>query len=177
MPHRYLWIHRSSCFPRSPWSILTMPCGVLVWPMSTGLRRSWTIRSSTVLASCPLPPPLTVKVCSFFFPHPFQFVLFSFAFLYMVTFIWNTCIGMALPLAFLLILLICLGRSNTYGPDGFVRDHLVPCNTNVMGYPFYDGTRGVSSLPLLSLLLFLFHLSTAHSNMFSFKFQPIIQEH
>ena len=84
---------------------------------------------------------------------------------------------MALPLAFLLILLICLGRSNTYGPDGFVRDHLVPCNTNVMGYPFYDGTRGVSSLPLLSLLLFLFHLSTAHSNMFSFKFQPIIQEH
>ena len=27
-----------------------------------------------------------------------------------------------------------------YGPDGFTREHPVPRNTNVMGYPFPDGT-------------------------------------
>ena len=36
----------------------------------------------------------------------------------------------------------------------------------------------MSSLSFLSsLLLLLLHLSTAHSNSFSFKFQPTIQEH
>ena len=53
----------------------------------------------------------------------------------------------------------------------------MPCNTNVMGYPFLDSIWAMSSLPLLSLLLFLLHLSTAYSNLFSFKFQPTIQEH
>ncbi|KAL0004875.1 hypothetical protein SO802_012436 [Lithocarpus litseifolius] len=28
-----------------------------------------------------------------------------------------------------------------YGPDGFAKEGPVPCNTNVMGYPFLDGTR------------------------------------
>ena len=65
-----------------------------------------------------------------------------------------------------------------YGPDNFTKERPVPHNTNVMGYPFPNSTRKVSSLSFLSsLLLFLLHLSTAHSNSFSFKFQPTIQEH
>ena len=49
-----------------------------------------------------------------------------------------------------------------YGPNGFARVRPMHYNTNVMGYPFPEGTRAVSFLPLLSLLLLL-HLSTAHS--------------
>ena len=65
-----------------------------------------------------------------------------------------------------------------YDPDGFAREHLVPRNTDVMGYPFLDSTRAVSSLLFLSsLYLLLLHLSIAHSNLFPFTFQPTIKQH
>ena len=38
-----------------------------------------------------------------------------------------------------------------YDPNGFARKHMVGRNTNVMGYPFPEGTRAVSSLPLFAL--------------------------
>ena len=46
-----------------------------------------------------------------------------------------------------------------YGPDGFAREHVVPCNPNVIGYPFPLNTRVVSSaFPLLFFLLVVSHL-------------------
>ena len=56
-----------------------------------------------------------------------------------------------------------------YGPGNFARKCPMPRNTNVTGYPFLDGTRVMSSLPLLSLFLILLHLSIAHYNPFSFQ--------
>ena len=41
-----------------------------------------------------------------------------------------------------------------YGLDGFARECVVPCNPNVMGYPFPPNTRAVSSsFPLFFLFL------------------------
>ena len=37
-----------------------------------------------------------------------------------------------------------------YNPDDFARKRVVGHNTNVMGYPFPEGTRAMSSLPLLA---------------------------
>ena len=37
----------------------------------------------------------------------------------------------------------------TNGLDGFARERPISCNTNVMGYPFHDGTWAVSSLSFL----------------------------
>ena len=36
-----------------------------------------------------------------------------------------------------------------YGPDGCAQEHPIWCNTNVMGYPFLEGTWVVSSLSSL----------------------------
>ena len=38
-----------------------------------------------------------------------------------------------------------------YDPNGFSRKHMVGRNINVMGYPFPERTRAVSSLPLFAL--------------------------
>jgi len=57
-----------------------------------------------------------------------------------------------------------------YGPDGFVHEHAVGRNINVMGYPFPKGTQVVSSLPFLAFsFLFLFlHPSITYSNTIFF---------
>ena len=77
--------------------------------------------SSTVLASCLL---LLSRYCSFFPSFPFLFS--SFAFLYMVTFNWNTCTKIPLFLAFLLTLIICLGRSMLMAIMALLRNVLCP---------------------------------------------------
>ena len=59
--------------------------------------------------TCPM-SSLTIEI-SALSSHLFPFLFSSFAFLYMVTFNWNTCIKMPLLLVFPLTLLICLGRS------------------------------------------------------------------
>ena len=55
-----------------------------------------------------------------------------------------------------------------YGPDGLARERLVGHNTNVMGYPFLEGTWAVSSLSFL----FLFLSILALEHLF---YQPFLQ--
>ena len=62
-----------------------------------------------------------------------------------------------------------------YGFDGFAHECAVGRNTNVMGYPFLEGARVVSSPSFLSLLFL--SPNTCSNTLFFFKIQPIIQEH
>ena len=57
-----------------------------------------------------------------------------------------------------------------YSLNGFVHERAMGRNINVMGYPFLDDTRAVSSLPFLALsFLFLFlHPSITYSNIVFF---------
>ena len=66
-------------------------------------------------------------------------------------FIWDTHVRLALLLVLPLTLLIYRG---VYGLDGFAHDRLVGHKTNVMGYPFLEGTRAMS---LLRSCLFPFY--------------------
>lgn len=63
MPHMCLWIYRGSCLPHPPWPVPSMPCGVLAWPMSIGLGRSWNMMSSSY---SPYALPFCWGICSFF---------------------------------------------------------------------------------------------------------------
>ena len=56
-----------------------------------------------------------------------------------------------------------------YGPGGFAWEHPVGRNTNVMGYPFPEGTLTASSLSSLFLFLFPLLHPNACSNNLSFK--------
>ena len=66
-----------------------------------------------------------------------------------------------------------------YGLDGFTHERVVGRNTNVMGYPFLKGTRAVSSLPLIFLLLLSFPYISSSLVLTSvlFHIQSTVQEH
>jgi len=56
-----------------------------------------------------------------------------------------------------------------YSSNGFTRERAVGHNTNVMGYPFPEGTQMVSFLPLLALS-FLFFSYISQSLILTFSF-------
>ena len=72
----------------------------------------------------------------------------------MVTLKCDAYVRLVLLLAALLTLLILPWLIFGYGPDGFAWEHLVGRNSNVMGYPFLNGTQVVSPLLFLSCLFF-----------------------
>ena len=72
---------------------------------------------------------------------------------------WNTCVRRALLLVLLLILLMPW-LVYAYDPDGFAQERPIGRNKNVIGYPFPDDTRVVSSLSFL--FSFLCILASQH---------------
>ena len=64
-----------------------------------------------------------------------------------------------------------------YGPDSFAREHTMPCNPNVIGYPFQSNTRAASSsFPLFFFLLAVSPFFSVTNPSF-FELQPTIQDH
>ena len=117
--------------------------------MPYGSQTSWTMMSSTILASCYLS---LLWYVSFLF----SFIsFFSFALLYMMIFKWNTYVKLALLLVLLLTLLIYLGQSMPAIPMTSLGS-IWWVTTQMSYYPFPEGTRVISSLPLLAMSFLFF---------------------
>ena len=112
--------------------------------MPSGSQMSWTMISSTIPDSC---LSNSYGICSSF-SHLFPF------FLCIVSHddIQMEYLCQASPVASAPIDPPHLPWSiDAYDPNGFARKHMVGRNTNVMGYPFPEGTRAVSFLILFAL--------------------------
>lgn len=107
-----------------------------------------------------LMPSFSAEVCILSFSLSF---LFSFTFLHMVIFNYDDYfkVRLVLLLVVLLPLPVYLGQSMLMAPMTLLRS-VLGRNPNVMGYPFLEVTRVVSSLSFLSCLL----LSCISQNLF-----------
>ena len=135
MNHRFRWTLRSSCLPHTPWLMLSTTCGGATFPMPSSFLRGWTMRSSTLLASC---LPLLFK---------YMLNLFSFFFSWLLNV--GNCNRGDLLLVSPLILHTSLGWFMLMAQMALLRS--TPC-PNVMGYPFPPNTWVVSSFSFCTSL-------------------------
>ena len=92
------------------------------------------MRSSTTLASC---SPLLLRYVLFF--SSFPFLLFFCVLVHgnvELTCLYQDALAPSVPIDPPHL----PWKIYAYGPNGFAREHPVPHNTNVMGYPFTDST-------------------------------------
>ena len=154
MNHRFHWTLLSPCLPHTLWPILNTTHGGTAFPMLSSFLKGWTIKSSTLLTSC-----LTLL---FRYMLNIFFLLFFFFFSSLSLFVMASNVGNCNRGDLLTVSRLILHTSlrPVYGSDGFARERAMPCNPNVMGYPFPPNTQAVSSFSfspsLFAKFLYLF---------------------
>ena len=132
--------------------MLSISCGEAAFFIPSRFQRRWTMMSSTTLASC-LPSLLRYTLS---LSLSISFSLFSFISLFLCIASHNDVhIGYLCQVGPTTSAPIDPRRLPwsiyVYGPDGFTHKRAKGHKTNVMGNPFLEGTRVVSSSSFLSL--------------------------